>query len=70
MNQTHRKQIARKKAQSAVATPDSPLWLRATISFILLSVGLYIILIGQYGANEKQWATGIVGSVFGFWFRR
>ena len=47
--------------------------LRMAIQFLVTVVGLvgggYVALYGNYSQEVQYWATGLEGSVFGFWLR-
>jgi hypothetical protein len=39
------------------------------LTFVLLLASLYVVLSGQFMANDKHWAFGTMGTLLGFWFR-
>ena len=42
---------------------------RATVSFIILIVGLFVILKGDSPDATMKWAIGAVSLVVGYWLR-
>jgi hypothetical protein len=43
--------------------------MRALISWVLLGVGIYILVIEQSPSDAAQkWAYGILGTILGYWF--
>jgi hypothetical protein len=60
------------------ATPDiggtlDPAKLRALMQLVITVVGLagggYVVLYGDYPTEVQYWASGLVGSVVGFWLK-
>jgi hypothetical protein len=44
--------------------------MQVVISVFILGSALYVILSGQYQADEQKWAYGMVGTVVGFWLKK
>jgi hypothetical protein len=39
------------------------------ISVIVLAAGLWVILSGNYGSEQTNWAFGAIGTIIGFWLK-
>lgn len=46
-------------------------WMPAVISLLVLLAALYVILSNDsYGDAQQKWASGVVGTILGYWFKR
>jgi len=43
-------------------------YVQAALTFVIVPVCLYVLFFGAFGANEKNWAAGFLGTIIGFWF--
>jgi hypothetical protein len=38
-----------------------------TVSFVVMMCALYVVLSHSYDDSSKKWATGIIGTIVGWW---
>jgi hypothetical protein len=50
--------------------PRIELWMKFGLSLLVLGVGLYIIANKESPPDSQKLASGMIGTVVGYWFRR
>lgn len=50
--------------------PRIELWMKFALSLLVLGVGLYIIANKDSAPDSQKLASGMIGTVIGYWFRR
>ena len=56
-------------ALQAVAPVTSRMTAQIAVSGVVLAAGLWVLLSGRYDGNAQQWASGVVGTVVGYWLK-
>jgi multisubunit Na+/H+ antiporter MnhB subunit len=50
-------------------TAAARVFMEAAVSLAVLGSGLWIMVSNGYEAGDKQWATGALGAVLGYWLK-
>ena len=45
-------------------------WIKAGLSVAVVAVSLYVIVSGDQGEAQRQWAIGAIAFILGYYFRR
>jgi hypothetical protein len=62
-------QWLRRKPSAVQRAWDVRLIMQVLISLIVLAAALFVILSNKYGADAQKWASGMVGTIVGYWLR-
>lgn len=66
-----REESANRRKETVIVSPMQDLEDKMVVflTVVFTVTALYIILSRQYGESEQKFASGIIGTVVGFWFR-
>ena len=58
-----------RQKRTALVLSDPRLIMQIVVSLVVLGAALYVILSKQYETEAQKWASGVVGTVIGYWLR-